>query len=308
MNNQLRVEDFNNEVKKLITLSEKQKITTSRDPLELFKASILDQTKNYPAPEPVINLIQNNEVMPFMTKKAFSLWQGKQKSKKTTALAIAVAAFISNKSSDDNVRFKCADPGVVLFFDTEQGESYAARTMGLILKLANLETSPNLKYSDLRVFDPRSRFDIIKAGIKDTNNVKLIVIDGIIDLMVDFMDAAEGMFTVTELIKLSSEFNIHIAGVLHQNKGQSKDARAHVGTISSQKCEIEVMAEVDPEDMHQSIISCKASRDFPFEPFAIRWDKGELPKIVQGFELPMPKNKTIKYSFLNISQKKFILI
>ena len=248
--------------------------------LDKFRRSILDQKKNYPLPRPVINLVQNGNTIPFLTKKAYSLFQGKQKSKKTTVLALAVAAFIFNYSFNNQIRFAGASEGVAIFFDTEQGESYAARTMKLILKIAGLESSPNLIYCDLRCFSPKERREIIKAGIKNTHNVQLVVIDGIVDLMTDFMDAAEGQMTITDLVNLTSDFDIHIAGVLHQNKAD-KNARAHVGSISSQKCEVEITTEVDPDDRNQSFVSCVNSRGLPFETFAIRWDKGALPCINQ---------------------------
>lgn len=264
------------------------------DPYSLFQKTILDQTKEYPPPIPIINLIQNGDVFPILTRKSYSLWQGKQKSKKTTVLAIAIASMISEIKSTDRLRFECADPGVVIFFDCEQGESFAARTMKLILKLAKLETSQRLIYSDLRELSPSQRVETIKAGIEGTENVKLVVIDGVVDLMDDFMDAKEGHTIVTDLLKLCSIFNLHIAGVIHQNKGPGKEARAHVGSISSQKCEVEITAEVDPNDRLQSVISCKESRGLPFKDFAIRWDVGALPEMVQDWCSVKSSNKQSK--------------
>lgn len=248
---------------------------------EKFLRSQLDQSKDYPLPIPVISLFQKDATLPFLTLKSLSLWQGKQKSKKTTVLALAVAAFIVGYQNYlDGVQFIGSMEGTVLFFDNEQGESYAARTMKLILKLAGVLSTTKLVYCDLREFAPGERKKIIEAGIQNTPDVKLVVIDGLVDLMSDFMDAGEGHLTVTELIKLCSAYDIHVAGVLHQNKAD-KNARAHIGTISSQKCEIEITTEVDPDDTAQSIVSCVNSRGMPFEPFAIRWDKGSLPRINQ---------------------------
>ena len=256
-----------------------------------FFRSIMDQAKDYPLPVPVVNIIQDGEEIPLLTLKSYSLWQGKQKSKKTTVLAIMIAAFISHELNTDSIRFDKGLKGKVLFFDNEQGESYAARTMKLILKLAGQEINHNLKYCDLREFTPLDRAKIIEAGIEFTPNVKLVIIDGIVDLMTDFMDASEGHLTITNLIKLCSLYDIHVAGVLHQNKND-KNARAHVGTISSQKCEIEISTEVDPEDISQSIVTCANSRGLPFKPFAIRWDKGSWPCINQ--EWSTDKNKDAK--------------
>lgn len=248
--------------------------------LKKFRDSILDQQKDYPLPIPVINLHQNGETIPFLTLKSFSLWQGKQKSKKTVTLAVMVAAYISHIIEISGTYFSCGEAGRVIWFDNEQGESYAARTMKLILKIACISESENLIYCDLREFQPNERMKIIQAGIEGTPNVRLVIVDGLVDLLNDFMDASEGHLTTTEILKLCSLYNVHVAGVLHQNKND-KNARAHVGTISSQKCEMEIQTEVDANDKSQSIVSCINSRGLPFEPLAIRWDKGSLPCIVQ---------------------------
>jgi len=247
---------------------------------EKFQRTILDQFEEYPPPEPVTALVQYDEIIPLLTLNSFSLLQGKQKAKKTTFLALLIAAFISDKIIMGHIYFKPMMKGKVLYFDNEQGRSYAARTMKMILRLAGVSISPNLIYCDLRETAPNERLKIIEAGIAATPDVKIVVIDGIVDLMTDFMDASEGHGLVTELIRLCSIYNIHIAGVLHQNKGD-KHARAHVGTISSQKCEIEISSEVDTYDLSKSIVTCVNSRGIPFKPFSIQWEKGSLPCICQ---------------------------
>lgn len=256
---------------------------------EKFKSSILDQKKEYPLPVPVINLHQNGSSIPLFTKKSLSLLQGKQKTKKTTVLAIAVASMLrENERDEETVFFSAPENGTVLFIDTEMGESYGARQMNLVLKIAGVDTSERLIYCDFRELTPKERMEAIKAGIECTPNIKLVVIDGVVDLLNDFMDAKEGHLAVTELLKLCSFYNIHITVVLHQNKAD-KNARAHIGTISSQKCEIEISTEIDPDDRNQSIVSCVNSRGLPFEQFAIRWDKGSLPCINQDWS---PSGKT----------------
>jgi hypothetical protein len=248
--------------------------------LELFRASILDQAIDYPPPVPLLNLINGDTHTPLITQGGLSLWHGKTKSKKTTLLAMMVAAFISDAHTGEPLRLQRAMDGAVIFFDTEQGKSYAARTMKLILKLAGIESSERLVYCDLRELSPRERLQAIGAGMRATPNIKLVVIDGLVDLLTDFMEAGEGHACITTLIRWASKYSIHIAGVLHQNKAD-KNARAHVGTIASQKCEIEISTEKDPNNSALSIVECVNSRGLPFEKFAIRWDKGRLPTIAQ---------------------------
>ncbi|HTE25361.1 AAA family ATPase [Flavitalea sp.] len=287
-------------------------VTNSEVYYAKFLETVLEQNKDYPLPRAIANIYQNGVEVPLLTAKSFSLWQGKQKSKKTTALALLIAALISSTPNVDPVRFtgNCKN---ILFFDTEQGESYAARTMKLILQLAGVSESPRLKYCDLRELSPIERVKIIEAGIKNTPNLELVVIDGLVDLMSDFMDSMEGHLTVSEILKLSSIYDIHIAGVLHQNKSDN-NARAHVGSISSQKCEMEISTEADKDDRSQSVVTCVNSRGIPFESFAIRWKKGSLPHIVQDWkksikaELKIERNLEAKKEFAKTIFKPFLAL
>lgn len=247
---------------------------------EKFLRSQLDHTREYPPPVAVLNILQSGQVLPFLTAKSFSLWQGKQKSKKTTALAYCIAEYLKEQQEEgeSKTQFSPGEIGTVLFFDTEQGTSYAARTMKLILKLCAKNVSPRLVYCDLREHSPVERWKIVQAGLDNVPGVKMVVIDGIVDLMTDFMDAQVGHQIITEIMRACSQYNVHFAIVLHQNKGD-KNARAHVGSIASQKCEIEIQTEVDPQDKNRSIVSCVNARGIPFDSFAIRWDKGHLPEL-----------------------------
>jgi hypothetical protein len=240
-----------------------------KDYLAMFNRSILDQTKYYPDPLPVINLIHNENIYPLLTLMSYSLWQGKNKSKKTTVLALAIAAYISPNKSNDVIRFQReGEMGKVLFIDTEQGQSYAARTMKLILKKAGLEESENLIYCDFREFTPEEKLGMIKAKLGDTEGIKIIVIDGIVDLMEDF-------------------------------------------TISSQKCEMEIACEKDIQDKAQTIVECWDSRGLPFEKIVVRWNKNELPGIVQDSNLivgaGIVKNGKLDVHSLSIEEHKALV-
>lgn len=264
---------------------------------EMFCKTILDQSKDYPEPIPLVYLVNGEDKRPIMTKGSFSLWQGKAKSKKTTVLGMAIASYISPIQSIDTVRFeRASDTGKVLFIDNEQGASYAARTMRRILSIAGVENSALLNYCDFRQGSPNDRFHMIVAALQRDPEINIVVIDGLVDLMVDFMDAQEGHELIRQILSLCSFYDIHIAGILHQNKGD-KNARAHVGTISGQKCEIEISCEVNPNDKAMTIVECRAARGIPFETVAIRWDKGSLPVFVQDFQPEMSGSVKGKVKF-----------
>ena len=287
---------------------------TPKDYLAMLKSSVLDQAKDYPDPVAVINLVQNNDIIPLLTLKSYSLWQGKQKSKKTTVLAMAMAAYISPYTSKNAIRFeRSQEAGKVLFIDTEQGQSFAARTMKMILQIAGVERSDNIIYCDFREFSTGDRIKMIHAGLANIEGIKIIVVDGVVDVMGDFQDAKEGHIVITDLLNICSKYNVHVAGVLHQNKTDD-NARSYVGLISSQKCEMEIACKKDSQNNLQSIVECKESRNWHFEPFAIRRERDHLPYIVQDYKpketkAPGEKNEKIVFDVdsLSLPEHKILL-
>lgn len=253
-----------------------------KDLLRQYQSSILIQNDHYPDPEYVLNLVQNDVTIPLLSLKSYSLWQGKQKSRKSTLLAMAIASYILSNKSNDRIKFERAgDLGRVLFIDTEQGRSFAARTMKLILDLAMVESCENLIYCDFREFTAQDRRKMIHAALAYEKGIKIVVIDGIVDMMDDFQDAKEGHEVITELLSICSKHNVHVAGVLHQNK-TDENARSYIGLLSSQKCEVEISCKKDSKDRLRSLVECKEHRNWHFESFAIKREKDELPIIVQG--------------------------
>jgi len=256
-----------------------------------FIDSIIDQNRHYPDPTPIIKLVYKDEIFTLLTEKSFALVQGKQKSKKTVFLILLVVAFLRNTLCSDSIYLEGDHEGVALWFDTEQGESYAARTLKTILNLAGVDSTPRLIYCDLREFTPKQRVEIIQRAIEKTPNVRLVVIDGLIDLISNWREPEESHELFTKIIRWCSIYNVNITGVLHQNKAD-RNAREIIGTIASQKCEIEITVEVDAADKARSLVSCLNSRGLPFEPFSIRWDKGSLPFIEQEYTERVEKKKT----------------
>ena len=282
-------------------------IYTRHDYSRLLDGCLLDQSEYYPPPVPVIWLIQNENNCRLLTLKSFSLLQGKQKSKKTTFLSMMIAAYISPNVSNQAIRFQCeGEQGKVLYIDTEQGQSQGSVTMKRILKMAKLEESENLIYYDFREFAPDLRKKLLLGAINRHEGIKIVVIDGLVDLMTDFQDAREAHNLISSILKICSNYNLHIIGVLHQNKN-NENARSFVGLVSSQKCELEIALEVVGDI---TTVECRNSRGKPFEKFAFRWDNGKFPRIDQDYKpgSKKEKSKTTKFGVDSLSLDEHSLL
>lgn len=278
LNNSKKVPDFSSAVIEGEDTLPGQHAQQKKDAyLTLFESSIIRHDETVPEAPHILYVNTGEEAYSLLTRGSFSLFQGKQKSKKTTVLALIVAALL--RKDENNPGFVRKQAGKIIYFDTEQGRYYASRTLNLILRLADLPQAENLIYVDLRHYTPSERLRIIEAGIYQTKGILFVVIDGLVDIMNDFMSAHEAHSIMTNILKWSSELNLHVAGVLHQNKGD-RNARAHIGTIAAQKAEIEISIDVDADNADMSIVSCGHSRGLPFEKFGVIWEKGALPKLV----------------------------
>jgi RecA-family ATPase len=120
---------------------------------------------------------------------------------------------------------------LVLWVDTEQAPSHVQRVIRRIHRMASIaEDVPYdmLKVLTLREIEPNQRFDILRDAIA-YYRPKLVVVDGISDLMYNSNCIEESDAVVGELMALSTEYNCHIMNVLHTNPNSDK-ARGHIGS------------------------------------------------------------------------------
>lgn len=239
---------------------------------EIIKKSLIPQGITIAPPEVVFDI----GGVPMLTKKSVSLLIAKAKAGKTT-----VAAWIVSESIRKDLK--------VLWIDTEQGFYYGSRTQYWILSIAGIAESENLKYFDLKTYNPNIRTQIIEHVISE-GNFDLVVIDGIRDVVFDINSPEEATITATNLMKWVEMYNCHIINILHQNKGND-NARGHLGTELVNKSEITF--KVTKED-DKTIVEPEYCRNMDFKPFALfRGDNGE-PYLDEEWEHSSTPNATPK--------------
>ena len=119
-----------------------------------------------------------------------------------------------------------------------------------ILRMAGLPTGRNhkdLEFLVLRKYTPEERIAIVREAIYRTENVGLVVIDGIRDMVYDINSPSESTKVISLLMTWTGERHIHIHTILHQNKGD-ENARGHIGTELSNKAETVLQVEKDEKD------------------------------------------------------------
>jgi hypothetical protein len=168
----------------------------------------------------------------------FGVITGQLKSGKSHVIAAMVAAYLSDKitplgfiGKPDNTR-----PDV-LYFDTEMDLDDCWTQLDRVehfKRLHNIQFTGNIQMYHLRAYAPPERLKMInQAIITHHQRCGLVVIDGIRDLMFDINSTQETTEIVSDLMRWTANFNIHMITALHQNKsanGGANNMRGHIGT------------------------------------------------------------------------------
>ncbi len=203
---------------------------------DLWKKSLVKVTDTFDLP-PVVLQVGDSVIG---TLGNFSASTGKAKAKKTFNVSAIVASALINGQVLEYKASLPEDKRKILYFDTEQSPYHCKKVLERILKLAALpldKQPENLIFSHLReIADPNVRCELIRQAIYSTKGLGLVVIDGIRDLIYDINNATQASMLIGDLMKWTSEQNIHIQTVLHLNKGDD-NTRGHIGTELNNKAE-----------------------------------------------------------------------
>lgn len=208
-----------------------------------------------------------------------SLWIGKAKQGKTFAISMALAAAETCEYLMNKIKISLPeDQKTVLHFDTEQSRYHVQRVIKRISKLANQTEPINIIAFGLRKYNPTERLEMIEYALYNSENIGFVVIDGIRDLINSINDEEASSMVVSKLMKWSEELNIHIAVVLHTNKGDN-NARGHLGTELTNKAESVISIGKDENDKELMIVKPEYCRSREFQPFGFRIDDFGIPFI-----------------------------
>ena len=263
-------------------MENKERNITPEEAVILWHVSRLDLSEDYEqAPE--ILKVRGSVIG---TLGNFSASIGKAKSKKTFNVSAIVAAALKNGTVLNYTAELPENKRKILYVDTEQSTYHCAKVAKRILRMAGLPTDRNhedLEFLVLRKYTPEERIAIVKEAIYRTENVGLVIIDGIRDLMLDINNPREATLIVNYLMKWTEEFNLHIHTVIHQNKGD-ENARGHIGTELSNKAETVLQVEKDSKNPDISTVKTAHIRAVDFEPFAFRINEEALPELLDGYQ------------------------
>jgi len=227
---------------------------------------------------------------PTFTSGNFSLINGKKKAGKTFLLGCIISSVLNNSTQLDVIE-GClpVDKNVVLYFDTEQSQYHACRSVKRMCKLIGIPNPANLHAFGLRPLSPEERLKYIEEIIDNIPNVGLIAIDGIRDLLTIGINNEQEATALTSLfLKWSYDYELHIITLLHQNKSDI-NPRGHIGTEVVNKAESVISVTKDEKSRIFKVV-CEESRDIPFDDFGFTINDDGLPV---SCDIPESKKKNV---------------
>lgn len=247
--------------------------------VEPAKVDVIDISKylinpdiEIPEPTPILSILQYGRHIPIFTEDNISLLQGKAKSRKSTLLRAFCAAISSGEYQSLKSGYVRDDIAII---DTEQGAYHCWRAAKIIKNLSH-RSIPYYSVSGLSIQEKKF---LVEDHLKRNPNCGFMILDNIVHFLNNFNDPTESGELNQWLIKIKSDYRVHICLVLHENGsdfGNGK-AKGHLGSLLENTCESIIRIEKNSNDKGQSIVSAKAMRGLEFEPFVIETDFQGVP-------------------------------
>ena len=218
----------------------------------------------------------------------FSFIQAPPKSMKTFFVSLLGSAFCNPKGKFTRGMDSFRDNKHFVHFDTEQGEWHAQRVFKRI-QWMNKGLSLDFYHTfALRKISYRSRIDFIEYYLdcmrEEGKEIGLVVIDGVADLVSDANNLEESSAIVQKIMAWTTIYNCHIVTVIHSNNGSDKPT-GHLGSFLEKKAETQIQLSRDENKLGAITVSCKRSRNTPFEQFDFKLDEQGLPKVINTDDL-----------------------
>lgn len=215
---------------------------------------------------------------PIGTYGNFSFITAPPKHKKTFLVSLLSAAYLGGDTKKFTGNIKGHRDGkCILHFDTEQGRFHAQRVFRRPIDMSGLSNECYRTYG-LRSRSYKERIEIIDFAIRTSENVGLVIIDGLADLVSDVNNIDEANEVVQMLMKWTEEHNVHIITVIHMNWGSTKPT-GHLGSALQKKCETEIHLEKNEFDNSIIDVKCVSSRGRAFDTFSFFVNSASLPEI-----------------------------
>lgn len=255
----------------------------SRFGLIALKEHVFDNEKPIPPKKPTMfDLVEMDDgqetLYPVLSSGGIVGITGKTGTAKSTILSILHTAFFSKSKEYMNFRCNVEDGGSMLWIDTEMSESsdFLYFQKGLHERLGVKQNLPlyrgvNLKYCHSNMNRFETLIDILdnvnnKEESDYFDNLKVIMLDGIADLLTDTNNESEAREKLNLISSKADQKGIGIVTVLHTDK-QGRHARGFAGSMLENEAQLMMRTSRFSQNEPFKVECDKIRGSKPFHPF-----------------------------------------
>jgi len=227
---------------------------------------------------------------------------GERKSGKTTVARIFIVAMLTGRYLGFTTKDGAGKR--IMIADTEQAPGNVERNTRRIHRAAGISpyrNNPDLLVLQLRPYGREERLQIVCDEVARFRP-DFILLDGIVDVCQDFNDAKESGKAITQLLKLSADYDCAVLCVMHFNK-DGETARGHLGAeLQNKSSETYIVA----RNGSRAEVTAKYCRNDEIPPFAFEVETdGDSEQITLIDCSPQSKQDREKTELLNLMQQVF---
>lgn len=172
---------------------------------------------------------------------------GAEKVRKSALMGMFAASILSPTQSYENI-VTSIDSGAIVWFDTEMSDIEFHQAQRSIYQMAGMdEVNPKIAYYGfpLRKYSDNERLgiaEILLNYVRETkgHEIKLIVIDGAVDLVSSANDVVESKSLLTTFARWADNYKATVMSAIHTNKtpgiGGKLTATGFLGAYLGRKC------------------------------------------------------------------------
>ena len=213
----------------------------------------------------------------------FCVLSGLPKAGKSSFLGAIVASAITRQSIFGIQMMQSKKVKPIAFFDTESSEFDFYKNMDRIKNIGGINKMPSY-FEAFRTRDCNhiEIKEMIEYFIQSTST-QIVVIDGLLDLLLNFNDETESRLLINWLKKLTDVHKCFVLGVIHTGKGTGATL-GHLGSMVERYAQSTLLISKDDERMTTELSAKYMRSDAHFEPIVLTQHNGnfsQLPFIKQ---------------------------
>lgn len=243
---------------------------------DILQNQLLNRKYNPDKPPPPEQIVFTIDDKVIGTTENYIVFSGAAKAGKSTFLTAAIAsAFVPHFQNVFGMKINTLpDRSKVAFFDTESSTYDFHRVINRIKHFAMEEKLPvNLDAFSFREDSPKAIRTMIKHYLENTPECSVIIIDGFLDLCMNYNDEVETRRLTNWLKRITKKFQILLIGVLHISKGTG-NTLGHLGSNTDRWAQSTLIIEKE-ESTKQIVLKPKLLRSADtFNPIALMNFKG----------------------------------